>query len=63
MKEVLEAADELRKASDRYAVADKAVADLTARLNAAQRDRNVASGDVSKMLGILKTAVDLQQGK
>ena len=63
MKEVLEAAEELRKANERFSVANKAVADFTARLTAAQRDRNTASGDITRALNLLKAAVDLEQGK
>lgn len=60
MKAVLEAAEELRKAEERYVTVNKAVADLTARLNAAQRDRNIASAELSKTLGLLKAAVDTE---
>jgi hypothetical protein len=57
---VLEAAEELRKARDRFAVADKAIADLQVRTGAAVRDRTAALADITKALTALKTAVDAE---
>jgi len=57
---VLEAAEELRKARDRFAVADKAIADLQVRTGAAARDRTAAQTDINKALTALKAAVDAQ---
>jgi hypothetical protein len=63
LQTVLDAAEELRKARDRFAVADKAITDLQVRTGAAVRDRTAAQTEINNALAALKTAVDAESDK